>query len=124
MKEMSILAKAAILILCFLSFITTSISESYSAGKISTDEKNIAIKGYDTVAYFTEGVQSRGLASTHINGRKLIGISQRNRIVIYLLRHQLNLHLNSEATVLRVGVKVWLLGLILHSGPLLMANSS
>jgi len=60
MKATRNLAKFALFTLCFLAFMTTVISESYSAGKISTNEKNIAIKGYDTVAYFTEGRAIKG----------------------------------------------------------------
>ena len=60
MRTMRISANLPIMILCLFGILAIAIPNVYSAGGINKDENGIAIKGYDTVAYFTEGRAVKG----------------------------------------------------------------
>lgn len=46
---------------CLLAFLTFSLAAAGEMTPIATGPDKVAIKGYDTVAYFTEGQPTRGL---------------------------------------------------------------
>ena len=60
MKTVKISARFPAMILCLLAVWAITTPQAYSAGAINKDENGIAIKGYDTVAYFTEGRAVKG----------------------------------------------------------------
>lgn len=60
MKSPSISAHLSLIVLCLLTLLVINTSAAYSAGGVNKDENGIAIKGYDTVAYFTEGRAVQG----------------------------------------------------------------
>ena len=60
MKTMRIYPNIPAMIFCLFALLAIAVPKAYSAGGINKDENAIAIKGYDTVAYFTEGRAVKG----------------------------------------------------------------
>jgi YHS domain-containing protein len=69
------------LVCAVLLFTPASIAISSAADRINTDESGIAIKGYDTVAYFVDGKPLRGSAEFwhKWQGAKWLFVSEKHR---------------------------------------------
>jgi hypothetical protein len=48
--------------LCLLAFVTVAQSAADETMRVNVDSDRVAIQGYDTVAYFTDGGPAKGLA--------------------------------------------------------------